>query len=55
MEDIEENIIEFSVNKNFKLHDFSMTFRILIKLQKRGIIKSFSVSKDTIKVHLNSR
>ena len=40
MEDIEENIIEFSVNKNFKLHDFSMTFRILIKLQKGASINA---------------
>ena len=36
------------------LHDFSMTFVILIELQKEKAIKSFCVSKNRIEIELSN-
>ena len=37
---------------NRTLHDFSMTFSVLMELQKEKVIKSFCVSKNRIEVKL---
>jgi len=37
---------------NRTLHDFSMTFMILIELQKEKVINSFCVSKNRIEIEL---